>query len=188
GVEVTPGTSLKVKPEIGTLIHISHIALSEVKDLKKAQYVPLRLKIDDKDYIIGSLSAEDRTQIMVDLVFEKEFELSHDLKDGSIYFIGYKAEDPISDDDEFSSEDFSDEDDDEHVEANNELDEAPKDINSNALKSESKKVDLPATDKASDSSDSDGKIDDESEDDDDDDDDDEMKLDGVSGDSEDLTD
>lgn len=66
-----------------------------MKDAKGAKNVPLRLKVDDKKFMIGSLAA-DRTQLMFDLVFEKEFELSHDWKSGSVYFIGYKADDPVS--------------------------------------------------------------------------------------------
>lgn len=70
--------------------------MGEVKDVKGAKNVHLRMKIDDKDFIIGSLAAENRPQVMFDLVFEKEFELSHDLKNGSVYFIGYIADDPVS--------------------------------------------------------------------------------------------
>lgn len=110
GVEVKAGEKLKVQPDYGQLIHISQASLGEVKDAKGAKNVPLRMKIDNKNFIIGSLSAEDRPQAMFDLVFEKEFELSHDWKNGSIYFIGYVAADPVSDGDEFSSGDDESED------------------------------------------------------------------------------
>ncbi|KAK6141923.1 hypothetical protein DH2020_024333 [Rehmannia glutinosa] len=114
GVEVKPGVPLKVQPEFGKLIHISQAALGEVKDAKAAKNVPLRMKIDGKNFIIGSLSAEDRTQLMFDLVFEREFELSHDWKNGSVYFIGYIADDPVSDGEDLS-DDFEDESEDELV-------------------------------------------------------------------------
>lgn len=84
---------VNVESNLGAILQA---ALGEVKDVKGAKHVPLRLKIDDKDFIIGSLAAEDRTQLMFDLVFEKEFELSHDWKNGSVYFIGYIADDPVS--------------------------------------------------------------------------------------------
>ncbi|KAI3450667.1 hypothetical protein Pfo_007332 [Paulownia fortunei] len=113
GVEVKPGEPLKVQPEFGKLIHISQAALGEVKDVKGAKHVPLRLKIDAKNFIIGALSAEDRTQLMFDLVFEREFELSHDWKNGSVYFLGYIADDPVSDGEDFSE--FEDESEDEPV-------------------------------------------------------------------------
>lgn len=64
--------------------------------MKGAKYVPLRLKIDAKSLVLGALSAEERTQLMLDLVFEREFELSHDWKNGSVYFMGYIADDPVS--------------------------------------------------------------------------------------------
>lgn len=70
------------------------VALGEVKNIKRAQYVPICMKIDDKKYIIGSLSAESRPHLTFDLVFEKEFELSHDWKDGNVFFCGYTADNP----------------------------------------------------------------------------------------------
>ncbi|XP_042013539.1 histone deacetylase HDT2-like isoform X2 [Salvia splendens] len=113
GVEVKAGEKLKVEPELGKLIHISQAAMGEVKDVKSAKNVHLRMKIDDKDFIIGSLAAENRPQVMFDLVFEKEFELSHDLKNGSVYFIGYIADDPVSEGEDYSE--FDDESDDEEL-------------------------------------------------------------------------
>ncbi|KAL3518484.1 hypothetical protein ACH5RR_021073 [Cinchona calisaya] len=96
GVEVKPGIPLKVKPEVYRLIHVSQAALGEVKDGKGPKYVPIHLKIGDQKYVIGTLSAEERPQLMFDLVFEREFELSHDWKDGSIYFAGYVGDDDIA--------------------------------------------------------------------------------------------
>ncbi|KAL2557421.1 Histone deacetylase HDT1 [Forsythia ovata] len=104
GVEVKAGEALKVQPEFGKLIHISQAALGEVKDVKGAKRVPIRMKIDTNKYVIGTLSAEDRPQVMFDLVFEREFELSHDWKSGSVYFAGYIADDPIQDEQDFSDE------------------------------------------------------------------------------------
>ncbi|GFQ05626.1 histone deacetylase hdt1 [Phtheirospermum japonicum] len=107
GVEVKPGVPLKVEPHQGQLIHVSQAALGEaVKDVKGAKNIPLRMKVDGKDFVIGFLKPEERTQLMFDLVFEKEFELSHDWKNGSIYFIGYLAADPISDEDYISDDSF----------------------------------------------------------------------------------
>ncbi|WOG95944.1 hypothetical protein DCAR_0415273 [Daucus carota subsp. sativus] len=92
GVEVKAGEPLHVAPEDGELIHISQVALGEVKNVKSANYVPVRLQVDDKKYVIGTLSAEKAPQIMFDLVLEKDFTLSHDWKDGSLYFCGYTAD------------------------------------------------------------------------------------------------
>lgn len=53
------------------------------------------MKLDEDEYVIGTLSAEDRPQMMLDLVIERKFELSHDWKSGSVYFIGSIADDQI---------------------------------------------------------------------------------------------
>lgn len=55
--------------------------------MKGAKIFPLNKKIDIKNYVIGALSAEDRPQLMFNLVFEGEFELSHDWKSGSVYIL-----------------------------------------------------------------------------------------------------
>ncbi|XP_019161949.1 PREDICTED: histone deacetylase HDT1-like [Ipomoea nil] len=104
GVEVKQGQSLKVTPEHDRIIHISQASLGEVKDEKACNKVPLRLKIGGKNFVVGTLSAGDRPQIMFDLVFEKEFELSHDWKNGSVYFIGYQTMDPCLDDEDDGEE------------------------------------------------------------------------------------
>ncbi|XP_022892203.1 histone deacetylase HDT1-like [Olea europaea var. sylvestris] len=111
GVEVKAEESLKVQPEFSKLIHISQAALGEVKDIKGAKHVPIRMKLDEDEYVIGTLSAEDRPQMMLDLVIERKFELSHDWKSGSVYFIGSIADDQIQDE-----QDFSDESDDRKIE------------------------------------------------------------------------
>ncbi|KAL3625832.1 hypothetical protein CASFOL_030361 [Castilleja foliolosa] len=113
GVEVKPGVPIKVKHDYGRLIHISQAALGEaVKDVKGAKNIPLRMKIDDKDFVLGFLKPEERTQLMFDLVFEKEFVLSHDWKNGSIFFMGYSSavEDESSDSDDVSEDGSDDED------------------------------------------------------------------------------
>jgi hypothetical protein len=55
------------------------------------------VKCDDKKLVVGTLSGDKCAQIQYDLVFEKEFELSHNSKNASVYFCGYKtivADDP----------------------------------------------------------------------------------------------
>lgn len=65
-------------------------SLGEVKD-KGNEGVPVFVKFDNKKLVIGTLSADKCAQIQYDLVFEKEFELSHGSKNTSIYFLGYKT-------------------------------------------------------------------------------------------------
>lgn len=54
----------------------------------------LYLKFDDQKFVLGTLSKDTFPQISFDLVLEKEFELSTNSKNASIYFCGYKAEIP----------------------------------------------------------------------------------------------
>ncbi|CAH9070909.1 unnamed protein product [Cuscuta europaea] len=109
GVEVKPGQSLKVDAD--EVIHISQASLGEVKDDSGAKNVLLRMKVGKENFVIGSLSAGERPQIMCDLYLNKEFELSHDLKSGSVYFLGYSeppqfGEETDSDDTSESEEDL----------------------------------------------------------------------------------
>jgi len=108
---VKAGVPLRVEPEEGRLIHISQAALGEVKNGKGPKRCYLRLKVDGQSYVIGTLSAEERPQVMFDLVLEKAFELSHDWKEGSIHMAGYTADEEEQNvgDDYFDEDSSSDE-------------------------------------------------------------------------------
>lgn len=112
GLEVQPGKTVKVDPGENKLLHLSQASLGEVKD-KGNEGVPVFVKFDNKKLVIGTLSADKCAQIQYDLVFEKEFELSHGSKNTSIYFLGYKTviqeEGELSD--EMDTESESDEED-----------------------------------------------------------------------------
>ncbi|KAF9676272.1 hypothetical protein SADUNF_Sadunf09G0121300 [Salix dunnii] len=105
GVEVKAGEPLKVEPKDFCMIHLSQAALGESK--KGRESVPLFVKVNEKKLVLGTLSTENIPQLSFDLVFETEFELSHNWKNGSVFFCGYQV---IPDDDasDFSSdeEDF----------------------------------------------------------------------------------
>ncbi|XP_037491720.1 histone deacetylase HDT1 [Jatropha curcas] len=108
GVEVKAGEPLKVKPESDSILHLSQAALGESKKEKGNESVPLFVKVDDKKLVLGTLSTENIPQISLDLVFEKEVELSHNWKNGSVYFCGYQTLMPDEEDmysDEDSEED-----------------------------------------------------------------------------------
>uniref|UniRef100_A0A2C9VYG4 C2H2-type domain-containing protein n=1 Tax=Manihot esculenta TaxID=3983 RepID=A0A2C9VYG4_MANES len=92
GIEVKAGEPVKVTPDPETIIHLSQAALGESK--KGNESVPLFLKIDDKKIVLGTLSPENIPQLPFDLVFEREVELSHNWKSGSVYFCGYKSQLP----------------------------------------------------------------------------------------------
>lgn len=61
--------------------------------------MPIFVNLGQKKLTIGHLSTESCFQFSIDLVFEKDFVLSHGSSDGSVYFVGYKSE--IPEDDEF---------------------------------------------------------------------------------------
>lgn len=65
--------------------------LGEVKKNIGNESVCLFVKVDKQKLVLGTLSSENFPQLSFDLVFEKKFELSHNWKNGSVYFTGYKA-------------------------------------------------------------------------------------------------
>jgi len=68
--------------------------LGEAKKDKGNESVCLFVNFDDQKLVLGTLSHEKIPQIPFDLVFEKDFELSHNLKNGSVFFSGYKVAQP----------------------------------------------------------------------------------------------
>ncbi|KAK9279199.1 hypothetical protein L1049_012877 [Liquidambar formosana] len=107
GIEVKAGEPFKVTPGEEKIIHLSQASLGESKKDKGNDSVPLFLKFDDQKIVLGTLSTEKYPQISFDLLFEKEFELSHNWKNGSVYFCGYKTD--IPDQEGYSDFDSSEE-------------------------------------------------------------------------------
>jgi len=89
GVEVKPGQTVSCDPEKGCILRISQAALGETK--KGSHNIVVSAKVDDQKVIIGTLSAENRPQFVCDLIFHKEFELSHSSKTASVFVCGYRA-------------------------------------------------------------------------------------------------
>ncbi|KAM7262862.1 hypothetical protein ACFE04_000545 [Oxalis oulophora] len=96
GEEVKAGQPLQVDPEVDYYVHLSQAALGETKDKgkkdKESRYVSLYLKHGDKKLVIGHLSKKSFPQLSFDLVLSEPFELSHNSKDASVYFTGYKIQ------------------------------------------------------------------------------------------------
>jgi hypothetical protein len=66
------------------------------------------VKVDDQKLSIGTLSTDKFPQVPFDLVFEKEFELSHTSKTSSVFFSGYMVFQPAEGDEmDFDSEEES---------------------------------------------------------------------------------
>ncbi|CAL5334596.1 hypothetical protein CsSME_00016829 [Camellia sinensis var. sinensis] len=104
GVEVKSGDPCPVEPGEGRILHLSQACLGEVKKDKRTESVYLYATIDGKKLVLGTLSPEKFPQQQFDLVFNKKFELSHNWKHGSVYFYGYRCDNPI---DEITTEDDS---------------------------------------------------------------------------------
>ncbi|GMJ10726.1 histone deacetylase 2B, ARABIDOPSIS HISTONE DEACETYLASE 2, HISTONE DEACETYLASE 2 [Hibiscus trionum] len=90
GIEVKAGKPIKTNPGVNHVIHLSQASLGESKN-KPAESVPLYVNVDGKKLVLGTLSHQNCAQLNLDLVFEQDFELSHNWKKGSVYFLGYKT-------------------------------------------------------------------------------------------------
>ncbi|KAK2380150.1 histone deacetylase HDT1 [Trifolium repens] len=111
GTEVKVGQSVKVDPDdeqYEGYIHISQVALGEVKKGKATEPVVVYVKVDDQKLVLGTLIKDEIPQISLDIVLEKEAELSHNSKNAAVYFSGYKVFRGMDEDDEDA--DFSDSD------------------------------------------------------------------------------
>ncbi|PKA56936.1 Histone deacetylase HDT1 [Apostasia shenzhenica] len=110
GVEVKPGQTVKCGPGDEKLLHLSQASLGEVKKDKGSENVPIFVNINNQKLVIGNLSGDSCAQIQYDLVFEKDFELSHGSKSTSIFFVGYKSIHPgYGSEDDFDDSDSEDE-------------------------------------------------------------------------------
>ncbi|XP_030453772.1 histone deacetylase HDT1 [Syzygium oleosum] len=97
GVEVKSGEPLIVEPGHETVVHLSQACLGEAKD-KAKESILLYVNIGGQKLVLGTLSADKFPQIPFDLVFEKSFGLSHNWKNGSVFFSGYKTQLPCGSD------------------------------------------------------------------------------------------
>jgi nucleophosmin 1 len=111
GAEVKVGETLKVDPnEFEACIHLSQAALGESKKDKGNDSVVLFVKVGEQKLVLGTLLKDKIPQISLELVLDKEFELSHNSKTASVHFCGYKALYPGDDD---SEDDYTDSDEEE---------------------------------------------------------------------------
>ncbi|XP_024983501.1 histone deacetylase HDT1 [Cynara cardunculus var. scolymus] len=111
GVEVKSGQPLEVNLGEGKVLHLSQACLGEIKKDKSNESVCLHITVEEKKLVLGTLHSERLPQQLFDLVFDKDFKLSHNWKNGSVYFYGYKADQPSDDHDdseEFDSEEEED--------------------------------------------------------------------------------
>ncbi|KAG6596537.1 Histone deacetylase HDT3, partial [Cucurbita argyrosperma subsp. sororia] len=88
GAEVKAGEPLLVSPGEENILHLSQACLGESKS-KGSEQVFLYVKVGNQKLVLGTLSSEKFPQVSFDLVFDKDFELSHNWKNGSVHFTGY---------------------------------------------------------------------------------------------------
>jgi hypothetical protein len=79
------------------ILFVFQASLGETKKEKGHDSVPVYVKFGDKKLVLGTLITDTIPQLSFDLVFEKEFELSHNWKNGSVYFCGYQTPLPPED-------------------------------------------------------------------------------------------
>ncbi|CAL0324181.1 unnamed protein product [Lupinus luteus] len=107
GTEVKVGEVVKVDPEeIEAYVHLSQAALGESKKDKANEPVVLHLKVGDQKIVLGTLSRDKIPQTTLEVVLDKEFELSHSSKSSSVFFCGYKALIPDEEEYPYSDEDL----------------------------------------------------------------------------------
>ncbi|KAL5081866.1 hypothetical protein RYX36_010287, partial [Vicia faba] len=71
-------------------------ALGETKKDKANEPVSLYLKVGDQKFVFGTLNREKIPQTTLDLVLDKEFELSHSSKTSSVHFYSDEEEIPLA--------------------------------------------------------------------------------------------
>ncbi|KAI5664844.1 hypothetical protein M9H77_24167 [Catharanthus roseus] len=81
--EVKSGESFKVQPGEGMVLHLSQANLGEIKKEKSSESVALFVNVDGKKLVLGTLFPDKLPQQQFDLVFDRDFELSHNWKNGN---------------------------------------------------------------------------------------------------------
>nr|XP_043610033.1 histone deacetylase HDT1 isoform X2 [Erigeron canadensis] len=112
GVEVKKGDTVEVKLGEGKVLHLSQACLGEPKGNKPSESVCLHITVEGKKLVLGTLHPERLPQQLFDLVFDKDFVVSHNWKNGPVYFYGYKADQPEDDQDESEDSDSDEEEED----------------------------------------------------------------------------
>ncbi|KAG6437276.1 hypothetical protein SASPL_102189 [Salvia splendens] len=83
GVEVKNGETLKVAPGENMVLHLSQACLGETKKEKANDSACLFVNVEGKKLVLGTLVTDKIPQQQFDLVFDRDFELSHNWKSGN---------------------------------------------------------------------------------------------------------
>ncbi|KAH9563302.1 hypothetical protein CY35_05G119200 [Sphagnum magellanicum] len=115
GIEIPAGKPVTCVPGEGMYLHVSQAALGEGKGKSEgSNKAVLSVEVDATKVVLGTLYQGKCDQISLDLVFDRDFVVSHTGSSVSLYLCGYRTEAPQ---DEFDSEEgMTDEDEDEDEE------------------------------------------------------------------------
>lgn len=75
---------------------VPQAALGESKDKtgKGNERVVLRVQVDENEVVLGTLSQGKCDQMSLDLVFDRDFKITHNSTTSSVFICGYKTEGP----------------------------------------------------------------------------------------------
>jgi len=112
-VEVPAGNPTTCSPGYGMYLHVSQAALGDSKGKpgKAQERVVVKVSVEPhNEIVLGTLVEGKCDQMHLDLVFDRDFTISHTGKTSSVYICGYRTEAPEEEDDD---DEFDDEDEDE---------------------------------------------------------------------------
>ncbi|PWA79571.1 histone deacetylase HDT1 [Artemisia annua] len=89
GVEVKSGETFEVVLGDDKVLLLSLACLGETKK-NKSESVCLHINVEGKKLVLGTLHSERLPQQLLHLVLDKTFTISHNWKNGSVYFYGYQ--------------------------------------------------------------------------------------------------
>ncbi|CAH2060408.1 unnamed protein product, partial [Thlaspi arvense] len=105
-IEIKAGSPFKFKQEDGYVIRVTQVTLGESKKVKdEAIHLYVKVGGSKEKLLVGNLS-QKIPQLSMDLIFEQDFEFSHECKNSSVFVLGYKS----YNDDEVEDFDSDDED------------------------------------------------------------------------------
>lgn len=73
-----------------TKIICTQASLGEVKK-KKDEFINLHITVDAEKHLVGTLHPKRLPQVVYNLAFEKDIQISHNWKNGSVHLFGFKT-------------------------------------------------------------------------------------------------
>ncbi|CAA3029010.1 histone deacetylase HDT1-like isoform X1 [Olea europaea subsp. europaea] len=79
----------------GMILRLSQASLGKLKEEKGNESICLFATVDGKKLVLATLYTTKLPQQHLGMVFDRDFELSHDWENGSVYFYGYRINNPL---------------------------------------------------------------------------------------------